>query len=379
MNKKGKIGRNDPCPCGSGLKYKRCCLLEDKIKIPSPSEELLKEEDLLPIIGFQPLHNPLQGRPIIQTEFDGKKVRAVWNRLYFRPIAETFHEFILNVLKWTLGKTWYINEVRKPAEERHQIIKWFFSYGDFTKKMSTNEHKVDGGWKAIPAGDVQALLTLAHDIYSLQHTNFLRRFLVERIRDPLAFQGARYEIIVSAIFARAGFKIDFLKEKRKKRPEFIAEHPASGERIAVEAKSRHRKGVLHHPGDLNVNAALRGDVYGLFEEALEQNPGNIPFIIFIDLNSPPTPNIRFPNKQWFKDLKDMISKYGKPTAENPDPFNAIFITNYAYYYGGSDTQAPPGETLSIVSKYPRYPLANPLILTEIYNAVRYYGKLPLGP
>lgn len=21
-----KIGRNDPCPCGSGLKYKQCCL-----------------------------------------------------------------------------------------------------------------------------------------------------------------------------------------------------------------------------------------------------------------------------------------------------------------------------------------------------------------
>ena len=24
-NAEGKIGRNDPCPCGSGLKYKRCC------------------------------------------------------------------------------------------------------------------------------------------------------------------------------------------------------------------------------------------------------------------------------------------------------------------------------------------------------------------
>lgn len=23
-----KIGRNDPCPCGSGLKYKKCCLRE---------------------------------------------------------------------------------------------------------------------------------------------------------------------------------------------------------------------------------------------------------------------------------------------------------------------------------------------------------------
>ena len=21
-----KIGRNDPCPCGSGMKYKKCCL-----------------------------------------------------------------------------------------------------------------------------------------------------------------------------------------------------------------------------------------------------------------------------------------------------------------------------------------------------------------
>jgi tetratricopeptide (TPR) repeat protein len=25
-----KIGRNDPCPCGSGQKYKRCCLARDE-------------------------------------------------------------------------------------------------------------------------------------------------------------------------------------------------------------------------------------------------------------------------------------------------------------------------------------------------------------
>jgi tetratricopeptide (TPR) repeat protein len=25
-----KIGRNDPCPCGSGQKYKRCCLHKDQ-------------------------------------------------------------------------------------------------------------------------------------------------------------------------------------------------------------------------------------------------------------------------------------------------------------------------------------------------------------
>ncbi|MCH9625018.1 MAG: hypothetical protein S4CHLAM123_01820 [Chlamydiales bacterium] len=28
MNK--KVGRNDPCPCGSGKKYKNCCMLKEK-------------------------------------------------------------------------------------------------------------------------------------------------------------------------------------------------------------------------------------------------------------------------------------------------------------------------------------------------------------
>ena len=27
-----KVGRNDPCPCGSGLKYKKCCLPKDREK-----------------------------------------------------------------------------------------------------------------------------------------------------------------------------------------------------------------------------------------------------------------------------------------------------------------------------------------------------------
>jgi preprotein translocase subunit SecA len=27
--KKVKVGRNDPCPCGSGKKYKKCCGMEE--------------------------------------------------------------------------------------------------------------------------------------------------------------------------------------------------------------------------------------------------------------------------------------------------------------------------------------------------------------
>ncbi|GEM_PF-4136845 len=31
IRKGPKIGRNDPCPCGSGKKYQRCCLDKDEI------------------------------------------------------------------------------------------------------------------------------------------------------------------------------------------------------------------------------------------------------------------------------------------------------------------------------------------------------------
>ena len=30
-----KIGRNDPCPCGSGKKYKQCCLPKDQAAAPT--------------------------------------------------------------------------------------------------------------------------------------------------------------------------------------------------------------------------------------------------------------------------------------------------------------------------------------------------------
>jgi|GEM_PF-4194091 hypothetical protein len=29
-----KTGRNDPCPCGSGKKYKQCCLRRDEAAAP---------------------------------------------------------------------------------------------------------------------------------------------------------------------------------------------------------------------------------------------------------------------------------------------------------------------------------------------------------
>jgi hypothetical protein len=28
-----RVGRNDPCPCGSGKKYKKCCLADTFVQV----------------------------------------------------------------------------------------------------------------------------------------------------------------------------------------------------------------------------------------------------------------------------------------------------------------------------------------------------------
>lgn len=38
VNKMSKLGRNEPCPCGSGLKYKKCCLHNPQNNLPVPEK-----------------------------------------------------------------------------------------------------------------------------------------------------------------------------------------------------------------------------------------------------------------------------------------------------------------------------------------------------
>ena len=40
-----KVGRNDPCPCGSGKKYKHCCYAKDSVKHEAPEPEEVVTED----------------------------------------------------------------------------------------------------------------------------------------------------------------------------------------------------------------------------------------------------------------------------------------------------------------------------------------------
>src|SRR6266571_1107214 len=56
MSRKQKLGRNSPCPCGSGRKFKHCCLsqLSASHGQKNPVLDGAIEEALLSIVGHDP-------------------------------------------------------------------------------------------------------------------------------------------------------------------------------------------------------------------------------------------------------------------------------------------------------------------------------------
>lgn len=67
-----KVGRNDPCPCGSGKKYKKCCMKKDlcigikpkilqlKISLNGIEPEIWRRFLVKDNISFEDLHNIIQ-------------------------------------------------------------------------------------------------------------------------------------------------------------------------------------------------------------------------------------------------------------------------------------------------------------------------------
>jgi methionyl aminopeptidase len=49
--KQQKVGRNDLCPCGSGLKYKKCCLGKKEITLPNNMKELYYKKHRIRLKG----------------------------------------------------------------------------------------------------------------------------------------------------------------------------------------------------------------------------------------------------------------------------------------------------------------------------------------
>ncbi len=318
-------------------------------------------------------------KPVINIIFKGHRIVGVGSTIFWIPPKETFHEFLIRFLKKTIGSWWYKKEIEKLEPQRHVIAKWYIEYCEWQKQNTTNENKIEGGWSALPSGGTWALLTLAYDLYCLSHCMCLPKDLVERLRDINQFQGARYEIAVAATFARADYKIGYLKIKDDKSCEFIAIHKEREEKIGVEVKSRHRPGVLHHNGERQSIDEVKSGISRLLNQAIEQKPKDIPFVISIDLNLPPSSGATLDDKKWLDDLKQALSNIGDISSDKPEKFTVLFITNYSYHYESNqpiDTGKYAADTVTIIPKHLTHPFKNPQTLRELMAAVNTYGDVP---
>src|SRR5262245_14519109 len=95
--KRNKVGRNEKCPCNSGIKYKYC---HGNIQetVPNSSPDLTKRFAELEALYVQRKLQQGLGNPIISTEQNGFRIIAVANRVYWGK-WKTFHEFLLDYLK----------------------------------------------------------------------------------------------------------------------------------------------------------------------------------------------------------------------------------------------------------------------------------------
>jgi len=223
-------------------------------------------------------------------------------------------------------------------------------------------------------GSTARLVLLGRDLWVLRHRRALPSRLRARLRHPQQFQGALNELATAASFARIGYDVGWIDERRsdRRKPEFIARR---GHEFAVEVKSRHRSGVFGSAGTRSPGTdvdAIARDVGALFRDATQKDPGGLPYLIFIDLNSPLelTSATEAPIKNQMGTLATSLAAESGPGAG----FNAIVLTNFAIHYGAPRT-TPPESWFHVTVMNGKATVADAL-LEEIFEAVRRYREIP---
>jgi hypothetical protein len=229
-----KIGRNDPCPCKSGKKYKRCCLNMAALRNVDRTD---LAEERTRAAEIQRQRQQGLGRPILSATVNGRRVIAVRGRLFETESFRTFHDFLMRYISVTLGVDWGNAELKKPVGQRHPLLQWYDALCRHQRKFMTSSGHVQG----VPqSGAFAAYLHLAYDLYALDHNVELQERLLKRLRHRHTFTGARYETYVAATFIRAGFDLVFEDEEdgSTSHCEFVATYRPTGRRFSVEAKRR---------------------------------------------------------------------------------------------------------------------------------------------
>jgi hypothetical protein len=308
----------------------------------------------------------------------GKRIWALGRHIHFNhPAQETFYEFISGVLLHTLGQKWW--DENRNSSDPHFVMKCILKEREWRSRNELPENRVSSNrFASVPDGYTRYLGSLAFDVYTLLRAGHIPKGLRRRLRDKIQFQGARYEIAIAAIMSRMGCDLRFLDDEARpsdSRCEFLVTHRESHSKFAVEVKSRHRPGVLHCPGSYVDPQEMRTDLIKLFRKAISQNPGGLPFLIFIEVNHPMSQGTSIDDKLWASAVEAVMDETFSTSPDDPDPFNFVVFTNFTDHFQ-AECHAVPAEVYFCMTTCPAEPHPSLVLLNRLELALMHFGFVP---
>lgn len=334
-----KIGRNQPCPCGSGKKYKKChgsfAAAEVGSSIPSGLDAAWKAH--LRKAEARRVQREKQqglGRSIISCEHAGYRMVAVANTMHCSKQWRTFQDFLREYLIIRLGRDWFKAELAKPVAERHQIVRWYAQSLDHHKQLG----KQVGDILVSPmTGAQRAYLNLAYNIYLIaHHADAIDDTLLDTILNKLKsersddFIGKLFETYAAAAFLKAGFHLAYEDEGDGSisHVEFVATYPKTRKKFSVEVKSRNRSSAEDGPIDdikrLRVGSKLNR---ALGKEA------KFTRVVMIEVNVPDVLTDETKFDGWPRAALAQIREAEKrpPPNGGEKPSAYVIVTNHAFH------------------------------------------------
>jgi hypothetical protein len=263
------------------------------------------------------------GKPIISTALNGIRVVAVGKTVMYSAKWKTVFDFLGDYLRAKLGESWGNAELAKPLSQRHPVLVWY----DRLCHLQQETIKIPGQVYAAPmTGAAAAWFNLAYDLYCLEHNATLQSKLLDRLRNPDLFSGARYEVFVAGTLSRAGFDIEFEDEddRGSTHVEFTATCKASGNKYSVEAKQR-------NTGTDSKNHRRQFRLGRLLQKALRKS-ANYPRIVFLGIDVPDVHGGDADKVPYYlaRALADLRRFEGRLLNGNPLPPAYLVVTNRPY-------------------------------------------------
>lgn len=313
-----RINKKSPCPCGSGKRYEKCC--RRKVLAVKKAKEIFRQRDENRqrfVEQFGHIRVPqLLGMP------DGA-ITVIGNALYKQTRAGeyTFLHAVHDHALLFFGESYLEDQEKMPLSSRHPALQWMYEYVERTQTGEETQTGAGAAW-----------YRFAYDLFTIRDNAKLEGIMKERLLDVDYFQGARHELWTAALFVAANFEINFEDEgdSTRKHPEFIAIDRESTARIAVEAKSRHRRGVKGFSGGVQQAPGDKVEVRGLLLDAY-QKEGGLPLYVVVDVNLPPE-NKKGDLDSWLLELDSMLNDLAAEGYADPCPANAIFFHNDPSHY-----------------------------------------------